>query len=373
MAWRESRCHWCIQQLILVPSPLVNKLSAEVVEMETCWNQHINKARQMCSWKSSMDRFCGFCGQGGHLQVCGACKQIWYCCKKHQVAHWRTHKPTCKASVKETGGREPSRGGHDGNTVTPGSARSEPEVGTDNHAHEQHTLQEGPGFEASTVGPSSPGSELEDSCIECGHDLDKMTISNQEHTSPLGPVSGVHNTNFPPPEFYIADNSNGATSNISHGKISSRSDSRKSARAACSPVAGERQRRSSTDSGRNIADYIVKCMNDYGICVVDNFLGDDRSLMLLQEVNELNEAGALSDGQLVSSDHPGEITKKVRGDKITWVEVGDSGAQNIGLLIQRIDKLILKCNGKLGRYNINGRTKVSEILPIILVRLTHWA
>lgn len=36
---------------------------------------------------------------------------------------------------------------------------------------------------------------------------------------------------------------------------------------------------------------LVNDMNEYGVCVIDNFLGYDKGLQVLQEVNDLNTAG----------------------------------------------------------------------------------
>ena len=44
---------------------------------------------------------CALCGikethDAPNFQVCGNCRAARYCCKDHQVAHWRQHKPACK-------------------------------------------------------------------------------------------------------------------------------------------------------------------------------------------------------------------------------------------------------------------------------------
>ena len=36
-----------------------------------------------------------FCTNSGSL-VCTACKSARYCCREHQRAHWKAHKPSCK-------------------------------------------------------------------------------------------------------------------------------------------------------------------------------------------------------------------------------------------------------------------------------------
>ncbi|KAA0707588.1 Egl nine -like protein 1 [Triplophysa tibetana] len=102
-------------------------------------------------------------------------------------------------------------------------------------------------------------------------------------------------------------------------------------------------------------DYIVPCMNKHGICVVDNFLGDEIGSSILEDVRGLYLTGGFTDGQLVSQ--RSDSSKDIRGDKITWVEGKEPGCERIAFLMSRMDDLIRHCNGKLDNYKINGRTK----------------
>lgn len=104
-------------------------------------------------------------------------------------------------------------------------------------------------------------------------------------------------------------------------------------------------------------DYIVPCMNKHGICVVYNFLGSETGLGILEDVKALHKTGKFTDGQLVSQ--KSDSSKDIRGDKITWIEGKEPGCEKICFLMSRMDDLIRHCNGKLGNYTINGRTKVS--------------
>ncbi|XP_016152463.1 PREDICTED: egl nine homolog 1, partial [Ficedula albicollis] len=104
-------------------------------------------------------------------------------------------------------------------------------------------------------------------------------------------------------------------------------------------------------------EYIVPCMNKHGICVVDDFLGKELGGLVAEEVRALHHTGRFTDGQLVSQ--KSDSSKDIRGDKITWVEGKEPGCQTIRLLMNSMDDLIRHCNGKLGNYKINGRTKVS--------------
>uniref|UniRef100_A0A668USL6 hypoxia-inducible factor-proline dioxygenase n=1 Tax=Oreochromis aureus TaxID=47969 RepID=A0A668USL6_OREAU len=100
---------------------------------------------------------------------------------------------------------------------------------------------------------------------------------------------------------------------------------------------------------------IVPCMNKHGICVVDDFLGAEIGLGILENVKALYETGKFTDGQLVSQ--KSDSTKDIRGDKITWIDGKEPHCERIQFLMNRMDDLIRHCNGKLGNYTINGRTK----------------
>nr|XP_056702294.1 prolyl hydroxylase EGLN2 [Euleptes europaea] len=107
--------------------------------------------------------------------------------------------------------------------------------------------------------------------------------------------------------------------------------------------------------GRLALGYVVPCLDLYGLCVKDAFLGDAAGGRVLAEVGALHRGGRLRDGQLVSA---GAVpARSVRGDQIAWVEGREPGCQAIGALVARVDELILHCAGKLGGYRISGRTK----------------
>ncbi|XP_018595801.2 egl nine homolog 3-like isoform X1 [Scleropages formosus] len=103
------------------------------------------------------------------------------------------------------------------------------------------------------------------------------------------------------------------------------------------------------------SDYIAPCMNKHGICVLDNFLGEELGLAILRDVQALHGSGRFTDGQLVSQ-RSGD-SKDIRGDKIAWVEGSEPGCEQISFLMNRMDELMRHCNGRLGSYKINGRTK----------------
>ncbi|XP_040261094.1 egl nine homolog 1 [Bufo bufo] len=102
-------------------------------------------------------------------------------------------------------------------------------------------------------------------------------------------------------------------------------------------------------------EYIIPCMNKHGICVLDDFLGQEIGERIVGEVKALHSTGRFTDGQLVSQ--KSDSTKNIRGDQITWVEGKESGCKAIGHLMNSMDDLIRHCGTKLGNFKINGRTK----------------
>lgn len=105
-----------------------------------------------------------------------------------------------------------------------------------------------------------------------------------------------------------------------------------------------------------LADYVVNSLKNYGLCVVDKFMGEKRGTQILDEAQRMYSNGEFQEGQLASNVDNSQ--KKVRGDKIMWIEKHDKDCVSISMLIARLDALILACAGRLEPYFINGRTKV---------------
>jgi hypoxia-inducible factor (prolyl hydroxylase) len=106
---------------------------------------------------------------------------------------------------------------------------------------------------------------------------------------------------------------------------------------------------------------VIQDMDDYGVCVVDNFLGEEKGKAVLFEVLQMYTKGVFKDGQLVSSRGSGDL-KTIRGDQITWIDGKEESCPNIQQLISQVDAVVKTANkmantSKLGMYNINGRTK----------------
>ncbi|XP_013911919.1 PREDICTED: egl nine homolog 2 [Thamnophis sirtalis] len=107
--------------------------------------------------------------------------------------------------------------------------------------------------------------------------------------------------------------------------------------------------------GRLACDYVVPCLARYGLCVKDAFLGEALGGQILAQVEGLHRGGKFQDGQLVL--RRAGPARRIRGDQVAWVEGREPGCRAIGALMARLDQLILQCAGKLGGYEISGRTK----------------
>jgi len=112
-----------------------------------------------------------------------------------------------------------------------------------------------------------------------------------------------------------------------------------------------------------ICQYVVRDLEKYGICVVDNFMGKDRAEAIYRSVVSMYHSGVFVEGETVSSSL--DTTKKVRSDKITWVDGSENNCANIAHLISTVDTIIMnsvrmKGNGQLGQRTIGGRTKVNK-------------
>ncbi|XP_066936328.1 egl nine homolog 1-like [Clytia hemisphaerica] len=104
---------------------------------------------------------------------------------------------------------------------------------------------------------------------------------------------------------------------------------------------------------QKFADYLVKQMHDEGYCIIDDFLGETKSAKVLWDAVTLLQSGIMKPGQVIKKN---EIKgkEKVRGDVITWITGQEETYENMPLIMNRVDRLIRYCNGRLG--NIKGRT-----------------
>ncbi|XP_032538520.1 egl nine homolog 1 [Chiroxiphia lanceolata] len=276
---------------------------------------------------SERDRqYCELCGKMENLLRCGRCRSSFYCSKEHQRQDWKKHKLICRgggaAAAGAAGGATEPRGGQPppprahGGAAASGSGRA------------------GAGKGAA---PPSPDAPAEAAPLTNNH-VAAAAAAGGEAEAPAAAQS-------PSPSgeavLLYRDKSNLYPGGVQAGPGG----------AALRPNGQTK----SLVPQRLALEYIVPCMNKHGICVVDDFLGKELGGLVAEEVRALHHTGRFTDGQLVSQ--KSDSSKDIRGDKITWVEGKEPGCQTIRLLMNSMDDLIRHCNGKLGNYKINGRTK----------------
>lgn len=104
-----------------------------------------------------------------------------------------------------------------------------------------------------------------------------------------------------------------------------------------------------------VTRYVVKCLMDYGICVVDRYMGLMSGTRILNEVQNLEVMGLFQEGQLICK--TGD-TQTIRGDRIMWVERDSDKLKHITVLIRQLDNLLESLNGQIVPYRIKSRSKV---------------
>ncbi|XP_035674809.1 prolyl hydroxylase EGLN3-like [Branchiostoma floridae] len=260
---------------------------------------------------------CELCGAMENLLRCGGCRTAYYCSKEHQRTHWKKHKRVCKSKPKKGDGKS--------TTSTTGdlTARQQPQV------------------------TSADGNVISNSTCD--------TQANSQSKSPSEKTAKQNGTGIPSvsPDFTSfrsfsamlpedINNADGERPAVNGAKISTA--------PARNNVAADAKRE------KEMADYIVRRLTADGICVVDNFLEETTGDAILAEVKSLREDGVFRDGQLVNQ-AAADTARNIRGDIITWVEGKETNCRRIGHLVSRMDAIIMRCDSKLGKCKINGRTK----------------
>ncbi|XP_068041185.1 egl nine homolog 1 [Anomalospiza imberbis] len=280
------------------------------------------------SSSSERDRqYCELCGKMENLLRCGRCRSSFYCSKEHQRQDWKKHKLICRgsgaAAAGAAGGATEPHGGH----PPPPRAHGGAAAGSGSRA--------GVGKGAAPPSPEAPAEAVP---LTNNHVAAAAAAAGGEAEAPAAAQSPS-----PSGEAVLLYRNK---SNLYPGGVQAGPGG-----AALRPNGQTK----SLVPQRLALEYIVPCMNKHGICVVDDFLGKELGGLVAEEVRALHHTGRFTDGQLVSQ--KSDSSKDIRGDKITWVEGKEPGCQTIRLLMNSMDDLIRHCNGKLGNYKINGRTK----------------
>lgn len=307
---------------------------------------------------------CQVCGVTGKVLVCSRCKRVYYCSKEHQALHFKKHKTFCKRNRVDKKREDENTPSLDSNKFSVIQAESKEIVTNDarNGESELHVsdstdtcdVDRSEGAVAGNTSPityeGSSESEILNAVTEIlSPSLDFISSlsadSLENSIAPLndmpsqekGTVTAPVNTNgfrtFPEISLMDVD--------------------------ALPPFLHRQNRDKQLEE---VCWNVIRDMDTYGVCVVDNFLGHEMGMAVLDEVTSMYKKGVFKDGQLVSNRAKKDL-KTIRGDQITWLDGKENFCKNIGFLISQVDNIIVRANnmgdnGKMGDYTITGRTKV---------------
>lgn len=321
---------------------------------------------------------CAVCGHTDRLYSCSRCTSIFYCSREHQKKHWKKHKVFCAKPMEN----ENAEGG---SGTTFGEKRTQfdqselltysitsPRTPISNQFSDNHpsTSRSATNFENSPTllegqltPPATPDNEKK--CIE---------VHNSDITSPKG-VHEKSGTSDSIPQYGSAESEILATAierlcfyptNLNSNLSNRRAAHKQKIKTNIIPGISELRQRSDpafqySTPVDEMVNIIIEDLNAHGLCVLDDFCGPQIGKAVLEEVLHIYSKGIFQDGQLVSKSK--NDAQSIRSDKILWVDGKEPHCKYIGQVLKKIDALIMKANktpknGKLGCYNINGRTKV---------------
>ncbi|XP_030619366.1 egl nine homolog 1 isoform X2 [Delphinapterus leucas] len=303
---------------------------------------------------SERDRqYCELCGKMENLLRCSRCRSSFYCSKEHQRQDWKKHKLVCQ-------GGEGALAPGAGQSQHPGPAPPPRAAG----AGAREARKAAPRRDraaaaavAEAAGPRAAG-DAAMAKAKAKPPADPVVAASPPRAAPGGQGSAAAAAAEADP----AKEEPLARSSLYQEKANLYPPSSAPGEALSHGGGLRPNGQTKPLPALKLAlEYIVPCMNKHGICVVDDFLGKETGQQIGDEVRALHDTGKFTDGQLVSQ--KSDSSKDIRGDKITWIEGKEPGCETIGLLMSSMDDLIRHCNGKLGNYKINGRTKSSIQSP----------
>lgn len=261
---------------------------------------------------------CAECGTSENLLKCSQCKVVYYCSKEHQVFNWKKHKSFCKKHKvnKEEIGKAAVQ--------NPSTSKSE---------FPSASGEEAKKWERTPITyEGSSETEILNAKTEILNPIDFQQCATPKiRAMPLQTVPNAF------PDIPLTNDS------------------------ALPPFLHNNGDQEIYDE---ICRNVIRDLDEYGVCVVDNFLGLKYGMLVFDEVLKLYSLGVFKDGQLVSNKTPNDL-KTIRGDQIHWVDGKEDYCKHISYLINQVDAIIVSANrmndnGKLGKYTINGRTKVGH-------------
>ncbi|XP_058796793.1 egl nine homolog 1 isoform X2 [Phymastichus coffea] len=296
---------------------------------------------------------CEVCGKSDRLLRCSRCKSIFYCTKEHQKLDWKRHKRQCVSDC--TSDNKPSQ------DLDQLLTRSKTLVQEDKSDSRKPRNNENINLHSQNYRGDTRDS-LHTKDKEDGWTL-PITYEGSSEDTILGARAELLNPLQGP---RVLENSSNKTSldmpEPCHNGIKNFPEVRLRHEEDFFPSLQLPRSRNNLEEIDDICRNLIRDLDSYGVCVVNNFLGTEKGLSVLDEVLNMYSAGMFKDGQLVSNKAGASDLKTIRGDQITWLDGKEKNCQNIGNLISKVDAIIMRANkmrnnGKMGEYTINGRTK----------------
>ncbi|KAH8395541.1 hypothetical protein KR222_005277, partial [Zaprionus bogoriensis] len=295
---------------------------------------------------------CAICGTPEQLLRCAKCKNIFYCSTAHQHLDWQSHRQDCRLLARQKQQQQQQQ-----QQQQLQQQQQQQQINNNNsnsnkiqqlqHAVAATTLDVS-GANCSTAQMMTPATQAQ----SWPNELDELL--NYFGQPAMAPQAAAQSAGVS--QHQVQQNHH------HHQHNGEKSSSYQIGQADASFMGSGSERRYE-DLCRNI----INDMNQYGLSVVDDFLGMDKGLKILNEVRSMYNAGAFHDGQLVHNmrtDAQSSAVRgdKIRGDKIKWVGGHEPGCSNVWYLTNQIDSVVyrvntMKDNGILGNYHIRERTR----------------
>lgn len=284
---------------------------------------------------------------------CAKCKGVYYCSKDHQILHWRVHKRLCKKGEIQSDSRDHQQRLPSHNTTSLQSATKnlscqeyptpEHSVWTAEDVNQRWSLQTTQVRINGEVEQDSGDTDL------AGHNGFPHRVTSDESWEPTESAASYshHHHSDTSLQTVKVDTSQGR--NHRDGRL----------------ILNHEMANGGLGRLHAMCQNVIRDMNEYGICVIDDFAGEKVGNAVFQEVVALYSSGRFMDGKLMNN-MAGSSSRTIRGDKITWVDGREPTCRNIGNLIQLVDAIVITSNkmannGKLGQYVISDRTRVSVL------------
>lgn len=220
---------------------------------------------------------CEVCGISDRLLRCSRCKLSFYCSQEHQKLDWKRHKAECKKVIKEknvpsaprnfrdnTTGEVPFRELNASNNTIVFEGSAETEI--------LSSSAEVLSYDFKLDRPNPEPSDISSKDVTCAN----ISVNNSKTIMPMpgeGVLPAKRHTFKEYPEISLNGEYSSGLPPFLHNKNNFGVED------------------ATAEALEEICRSVIRDMNTYGLCVLDNFLGGDRGYQVLHEVLDMYSAG----------------------------------------------------------------------------------